>query len=89
METRRRARERQLSAPRVIAGQPEAAVILVLADIAKIEKSPVLGLSGSHVYWAMALGFALIALVTLCQSVRVALSGTDARFSIEHKEIRP
>ena len=51
---------------------------LVLADIAKIEKSPVLGLSGSHGYWAMALGFALIALVTVCQSVRVLLSGTDA-----------
>ena len=60
---------------------------LVLADIAKIEKSPVLGLSGSHGYWAMALGFALIALVTVCQSVRVLLSGTDTRFSIEYKEI--
>ena len=60
---------------------------LVLADIAKIEKSPVLGLSGSHGYWAMALGFALITLVTACQSVRVLLSGTDTRFSIEYKEI--
>jgi TRAP-type transport system small permease protein len=60
---------------------------LVLADIAKIEKSPVLGLSGSHGYWAMALGFALIAIVTLCQSVRVALEGTDARFSLAYKEI--
>ena len=60
---------------------------LVLADIAKIEKSPVLGLSGSHGYWAMALGFALIALVTLCQSVRVILSGTDTRFTIDYKEI--
>lgn len=60
---------------------------LVLADIAKIEKSPVLGLPGSHGYWAMALGFALIALVTICQSVRVALDGTSARFSIEYKEI--
>ena len=60
---------------------------LVLADIAKIEKSPVLGLSGSHGYWAMAFGFALIAVVTLCQSVRVVLEGTDARFSLEYKEI--
>jgi TRAP-type C4-dicarboxylate transport system permease small subunit len=60
---------------------------LVLADIAKIEKSPVLGLSGSHGYWAMALGFALVAIVTLCQSGRVMLEGTDARFSLEYKEI--
>ena len=47
-----------------------------------------LGLSGSHGYWAMALGFALIALVTVCQSVRMLLSGTDTRFTIEYKEIR-
>ena len=60
---------------------------LVLADIAKIEKSPVLELPGSHGYWAMGLGFALIAVVTLCQSVRVLLAGTDARFSIAYKEI--
>ena len=59
----------------------------MLADIAKIESSPVLGLSGSHGYWAMALGFALIAIVTLCQSVRVALEDTDARFSLAYKEI--
>lgn len=60
---------------------------LVLAEIAKIEKSPVLGLSGSHGYWAMALGFALIAIVTVCQSVRVALAGADTRFTLEYKEI--
>jgi TRAP-type C4-dicarboxylate transport system permease small subunit len=60
---------------------------MALANIAKIEKSPVLGLPGSHGYWAMALGFALIAIVTICQSVRVLLVGTDARFSIEYKEI--
>jgi TRAP-type transport system small permease protein len=60
---------------------------LVLADIAKIEKSPVLGLPGSHGYWAMALGFALIAVVTVSQSVRVVLAGTDARYTIEYKEI--
>jgi TRAP-type C4-dicarboxylate transport system permease small subunit len=60
---------------------------LVLADIAGIEKSPVLGLSGSHGYWAMALGFGLIALVTICQSIRIATQGTAARFTIEYKEI--
>lgn len=60
---------------------------LVLADIAGIEKSPVLGLSGSHGYWAMALGFLLIAIVTVSQSVRVALVGTDSRYSIEYKEL--
>jgi TRAP-type C4-dicarboxylate transport system permease small subunit len=60
---------------------------LVLADIAKIEKSPVLGLPGSHGYWAMALGFLLIALVTISQSVRLLLVGTEARFTLEYKEI--
>lgn len=60
---------------------------LVLADIAGIEKSPVLGLSGSHGYWAMALGFGLIAIVTICQSIRVAIEGTAARFTLEYKEI--
>lgn len=60
---------------------------LVLAEIAKIEKSPVLGLPGSHGYWAMALGFALVGIVTICQSVRMMLVGPDARFSIEYKEI--
>lgn len=60
---------------------------LVLADIAKIERSPVLQLPGSHGYWAMAMGFGLIAVVTLCQSVRLLLVGADARFSLEYEEV--
>lgn len=60
---------------------------LEVADIAKLELSPVLGLPGSHGYWAVALGCALLALATLCSSVRVALAGPESRFSIEYKEI--
>jgi TRAP-type C4-dicarboxylate transport system permease small subunit len=60
---------------------------LVLADIAKIERSPVLQLPGSHGYWAMAMGFGLIAVVTLCQSIRLLLVGPEARFSLEYTEV--
>jgi TRAP-type C4-dicarboxylate transport system permease small subunit len=60
---------------------------LVLADIAKIERSPVLQLPGSHGYWAMAMGFGLIAVVTLCQSVRLLVAGTGSRFSLEYEEV--
>ena len=60
---------------------------MLLAEIAKIERSPVLHLPNSHGYWAMALGFLLVALVTLCSSVRLALVGTEARFTLEYKEI--
>jgi TRAP-type C4-dicarboxylate transport system permease small subunit len=60
---------------------------LEVADIAKLEKSPVLGLPGSHGYWAIALGCLLVALATLCSTVRIALTGPESRFSIEYKEI--
>lgn len=60
---------------------------LEVADIAKLELSPVLGLPGSHGYWAVALGCGLLALATLCASVRIALTGPDTRFSIEYREL--
>ena len=60
---------------------------LEVAEIAKLESSPVLGLSGSHGYWAIALGCVLLALATLCSSVRIALTGLESRFSIEYKEL--
>lgn len=59
---------------------------LEVAEIASLEKSPVLGLSGSHGYWAMALGCAMLALATLTSSIRIALSGLEARFALEYKE---
>ena len=60
---------------------------LEVAEIAKLERSPVLGLSGSHGYWAIALGCVLLSLTALCSAVRILLSGPDARFSIEYKEL--
>jgi TRAP-type C4-dicarboxylate transport system permease small subunit len=60
---------------------------LEVAEIAKLEQSPVLNLPGSHGYWAVALGCVLLALATLCSSVRVALAGTQHRYSIEYKEL--
>ena len=60
---------------------------LVVADIAKLERSPVLDLPGSHGYWAVALGCVLLALATLCSSVRIALTGPESRFSIEYREL--
>lgn len=58
-----------------------------VAEIAKIERSPVLGLSGSHGYWAIALGCAMLALTHLCSSIRIALLGPEARFTIAYKEL--
>jgi TRAP-type C4-dicarboxylate transport system permease small subunit len=60
---------------------------LEVAEIAKLERSPVLELPGSHGYWAIALGCVLLALATLSSSVRIALTGPETRFSIEYKEI--
>ncbi len=60
---------------------------MVLAEIAKIEHSPVLNLPGSHGYWAIAFGCLLLALATACTAVRLVLTGPEMRFSIEYKEI--
>jgi TRAP-type C4-dicarboxylate transport system permease small subunit len=60
---------------------------LEVADIAKLERSPVLDLPGSHGYWAVAAGSLLLALATVCSSVRIALTGPATRFSLEYKEL--
>jgi TRAP-type C4-dicarboxylate transport system permease small subunit len=60
---------------------------LALAEIAKLERSPVLDLPNSHGYWAMALGCILVAVVIIAQSVRIAVSGPETRFSLAYREI--
>ena len=59
---------------------------MVLSEIAKVERSPVLNLPGSHGYWAIAFGCFLLALATACSSVRLMLTGPEARFLLEYKE---
>ena len=60
---------------------------LVLAEIAKVERSPVLNLPNSHGYWAVTLACLLLALSTACSSIRLALTGPETRFPITFKEI--
>jgi TRAP-type C4-dicarboxylate transport system permease small subunit len=60
---------------------------LVVAEIAKAERSPVLNLPNSHGYWAIALGCLLLVLATACSSVRLALTGPETRFSLKYKEL--
>ena len=60
---------------------------MVLAEIAKVEHSPVLNLPGSHGYWAIAFGCLLLALATACTTVRLMLIGPEKSFSMEYKEI--
>ena len=60
---------------------------LALADIASAERSAVLGLSGSHGYWAMAAGFGLVALVTVASSIRIAAIGPEAAYRATFKEV--
>ena len=59
---------------------------LVVAEIAKLERSPVLNLPNSHGYWAIALGCLLLVLATACTSVRLALTGPETRFSLQYEE---
>jgi TRAP-type C4-dicarboxylate transport system permease small subunit len=59
---------------------------MVLSEIAKVERSPVLNLPGSHGYWAIAFGCLLLALATACTSVRLMVTGPETRFAIEYKE---
>ncbi|MEZ0212558.1 MAG: TRAP transporter small permease [Xanthobacteraceae bacterium] len=51
----------------------------VVAGIAGIERSPILRLPNSIGYYALALGAALVALVTLLAALRVAILGWAAR----------
>ncbi|MGA0539708.1 TRAP transporter small permease [Neotabrizicola sp. VNH66] len=60
---------------------------LRLAEIASIERSPVLGLSGAHGHWAMAAGFGLTAIVTICSCLRTAVRGTEAAYHTRFEEI--
>lgn len=60
---------------------------LRLADVASAERSPILGLSGSHGYWAMAAGFGLVALVTIASSIRIAVLGPEGAFRATFKEV--
>jgi TRAP-type C4-dicarboxylate transport system permease small subunit len=60
---------------------------MLVADIATMERSPVLNLPNSHGYWAIALGCILLALATACSSVRIALRGPEARFSLSYHEV--
>ncbi len=50
---------------------------LEVAEIAAIERSPVLGLSGAHGYWAVAAGCALLVVGTVTNMLRVALLGPE------------
>lgn len=52
---------------------------LIVAEIAGVEHSPILRLPNSIGYYALALGAALVALVTLIAAARVARLGWDAR----------
>lgn len=60
---------------------------LKLAAIAAVEHSPVLGLSGSHGYWAMAAGLGLTALVTLCSCLRVAAQGMGSAYRAKFEDL--
>lgn len=60
---------------------------LLVADIAQLERSPVLNLPNSHGYWAIALGCLLLAVTTLCSSIRIALTGPDTRYSLTYHEV--
>ncbi len=51
---------------------------LFVASIASAERSPVLGLPGSHGYWAIAAACILLVLATASITVRVWLLGPDA-----------
>jgi len=49
-----------------------------VADIVSIEKSPVLGLSSSYSYYALALGCLAVILTTFSLALRVAVLGPEA-----------
>lgn len=51
---------------------------LEVAEIASIERSPALGLSGAHGYWAIVAGCVLIVVGTATNTLRVALLGPEA-----------
>jgi TRAP-type C4-dicarboxylate transport system permease small subunit len=52
--------------------------ILLLADMLWIDRSPVMGIPASYGYYTLAIGLALVIVVTTTQAVRVALMGPEA-----------
>lgn len=56
---------------------------LLVAEIASLERSPVLGLPNSHGYWAIALGSLCLSLVAASAMVRVALQGPEAAVTVQ------
>jgi TRAP-type C4-dicarboxylate transport system permease small subunit len=55
---------------------------MMVADIAWVERSPVLGLPNSYGYWAIALGCILLAVTTACASLRIALGIVTTRTTV-------
>lgn len=52
--------------------------ILMLADMLWIDRSPVMGIPASYGYYTLAVGLALVILVTATQALRVAIMGPEA-----------
>ena len=52
--------------------------ILLLAEMLWIDRSPVMGIPASYGYYTLAIGLALVIVVTTTQAVRVALMGPEA-----------
>jgi TRAP-type C4-dicarboxylate transport system permease small subunit len=52
--------------------------ILLLAEMLWIDRSPVMGIPASYGYYTLAVGLALIIVVTATQAARVALMGPEA-----------
>ena len=57
-----------------------------VADIVSIEKSPVLGLSSSYSYYALALGCLAVILTTFSLALRVAVLGPEAMPALDPEE---
>lgn len=52
--------------------------ILMLAEMLWIDRSPVMGIPASYGYYTLAVGLALVIIVTATQAVRVALMGPES-----------
>ena len=52
--------------------------ILLLADMLWVDRSPVMGIPASYGYYTLAIGLALVIIVTTTQAIRVAALGPEA-----------
>jgi TRAP-type transport system small permease protein len=52
--------------------------IMLLAEMLWIDRSPVMGIPASYGYYTLAVGLALVILVTTTQALRIALMGPEA-----------